>query len=86
MKINEQEIEIYAYLGADEFGSGRVGLKQAFGPNGLANLVVMDFDRHKIDNPQVRDSLEAMARKFGKKIRFCRLVLVEIVAETEAGE
>lgn len=83
MKINDQEIVLFAWIGDDEFGSGRVGLKQALSKCGMCPLVVMDFDRNKIDNNRFRTMLGVQAEDFGKKIRLVKLEVTEVIFETE---
>ena len=81
-----QDHALYAWVGEDEFGSGRIGLKQGLVPAGYIPLVTMDYDRHKIDRAPLRAAMETQARKYGKKIRLVKFVFAEIVAETTAGQ
>lgn len=77
------DIELYAWIGEDEFGSGKIGLKQGIVPAGHIPIVVMDYDLHKIAKswPQA----EAQAKQSGKRIYLCRFTLAEIVQYTQAG-
>ena len=77
---------LYARVGEDEFGSGRIGLKQGLVPAGYIPLVTMDYDRYKIERAQVRDAMEMQSEAYGKKIRLVKFVFAEIVAETTAGQ
>jgi hypothetical protein len=77
---------LFAWVGEDEFNSGRIGLKQGLVPAGYIPLVAMDYDRHKIDRAPLRTAMETQARKYGKKIRLVKFVFAEIVAETTAGQ
>jgi hypothetical protein len=87
LDINGQQMVLYALVGDDEFGSGKVGLKQHIvNREKLCPLVVMDFDLHKIDRPDVWDSLNTQAARYNKKIRLCRFEMVEIIKETQVGE
>jgi hypothetical protein len=81
-----KEHAIYAWVGEDEFGSGRIGLKQGQVPAGMIPLVTMDYDRYKIERAQVRDAMEMQSEAYGKKIRLVKFVFAEIVAETTAGQ
>jgi len=81
-----KEHALYAWVGEDEMGSGRIGLKQAQVPAGRIPLVTMDYDRFKIERDPVRDAMEMQAEVYGKKIRLVRFVYAEVVAETRAGE
>ena len=76
---------LYAWVGEDEFGSGRIGLKQGDVPAGRIPLVTMDYDRHKIERAPLRATLEAQARTYGKKIRLVKFTFAEVVDETTAG-
>lgn len=70
-------IELFAWIGEDEFGSGRVGLKQGAVPAGVIPLVVMDYDRGKIE--RLREDLQRQADQYGKTIRLARFAFVEDV-------
>jgi hypothetical protein len=74
---------LYAWVGEDEMGSGRIGIKQALVPAGYIPLVTMDYDRHKIEGPSVRTAMELQAAAYKKRIRLVRFVFAEVVAETE---
>jgi hypothetical protein len=78
-----QQIVLYAWVGEDEYGSGRVGLKQGIVPAGIIPLVAMDYHLAKMAN--LLPQMEEQAALHGKKIRLCRFVAVEICAETKAG-
>ena len=74
---------IYAWIGEDELGSGKVGIKHAIVPAGDVPLVAMSYDLHKI--ARMKPMLEVQAKLYGKKIRLVKFEAVEIAAETEAG-
>ena len=42
-------MEIFAWIGEDELGSGRVGIKQGNVPAGCIPLAAMDYDREKLE-------------------------------------
>lgn len=77
---------LYAWVGEDELGSGRVGIKQGLVPAGYIPPVTMDYDRHKIERDGVRSAMEAQAAIYGKRIRLVRFVFAEVIAETEQGQ
>jgi hypothetical protein len=79
MELNE--IELFAWLGEDELGSGETGIKRGVVPAGIIPLVAIQ--REKIE--KVLPQLELQAATYGKKIRLCRFQFVEVVRETEAG-
>jgi hypothetical protein len=74
---------LYAWIGEDENGSGRIGIKQGLVPAGYIPLAAMDYDLHKLE--RLREMMELQASGYGKKIRLVRYVFAEVVAETEAG-
>ena len=78
-----EEHSLYAWVGEDELGSGRIGLKQALVPAGYIPLVTMDYDVHKIQ--RVKDQLNMQAKVCGKKIRLVRFAFAEVVDETAYG-
>jgi len=70
--------DIYAWIGEDEFGSGRVGIKRGIVPAGNdVPLVAMDYDRVKME--RLRPQLQTQARMFGKVIRLARFTFAEDV-------
>jgi hypothetical protein len=81
-----KEHALYAWVGEDELGSGRIGLKQGRVPAGFIPLVTMDYDRHKIERAQVREQMEMQSETYGKKVRLVKFVFAEVVAETKAGQ
>jgi len=78
-----KKLALYAWVGEDEYGSGRIGLKQGMTAAGCIALVAMDFDLHKI--ARLKPQMEIQAAQFGKKIRLAKFELTEIAAETAAG-
>jgi hypothetical protein len=76
------KVELFAYLGEDEYGSGEIGLKQAQVPAGLIPMVAVRRDKMEKHIEQ----LEAQAMLYGKKIYLCRFELVEVVRETKFGK
>ena len=76
------KVELFAYLGEDECGSGEIGLKQAQVPAGLIPMVAVRRDKMEKHIEQ----LEAQAMLYGKKIYLCRFELVEVVRETKFGK
>lgn len=79
-----EPLSIYAWIGEDEFGSGRVGLKQGIVPAGTIPLVAMSYHLDRL--AKLKPQMEAQAAASGKKIRLCKFVITEVAAETEAGE
>lgn len=76
-------LTIYAWVGEDELGSGRIGLKQGLVPAGMIPLVAMDYHLDRL--AKLKPQMEAQAANSGMKIRLCKFVMVEVAAETKAG-
>lgn len=81
-----KDLVIVAWVGMDELGSGKVGLKQELVPAGMIPLAAMECDRHKLERPALRLGLELQAMQYGKRIRLVRFRAEEILLETEHGE
>lgn len=77
-----KSIELFAWLGEDELGSGEIGIKRGLVPAGMIPLVAVSLEKMK----KLDGAMELQARKYGKKIRLCRFVFAEVMAETGAGE
>jgi hypothetical protein len=77
-----KEIELFAWLGEDELGSGEIGLKQGNVPAGLIPIVATDESKVRKVQPQ----MESQANYYGKKISLCRFVLAEVICTTKEGE
>lgn len=76
------DVELFAWLGVDEFGSGQIGLKQGVVPAGI--IPIVSTKREKVE--KYWDQAEKQAREHGKRIYLCCFKLVEVLRETEAGE
>lgn len=81
---NVKELILYAWLGEDEFGSGKVGLKQALVPAGMIPLVAVDVS--KINRDHIHHALQSQADEYGKTIRLCKFVLTEEIITIEPGK
>jgi hypothetical protein len=82
--MNEKlaKVELFAWLGEDEFGSGEIGLKQGIVPAGCIPLVAVKLAKMAPLTAQ----MNAQAARYGMKIRLCRFALVEVLTETEHGK
>jgi hypothetical protein len=78
---NMNDIELFAWLGEDEFGSGEIGLKQGMTPAGIIPLVAIKQESVE----RYKQQLEMQAASYGKRIKLCRFVLAEVICETEQG-
>jgi hypothetical protein len=74
-------MDLYAWVGEDELGSGEIGLKQGYTRAGLVPLVAIRRD--KMDNPNLLRQLVGQAARYGKTIRLVRFTEVEVVKEIE---
>jgi len=79
-----EPLSIYAWVGEDEFGSGKVGIKQGLTPAGMIPLAAMSYHLDRL--AKLKPAMEAQAAASGKKIRLCKFVVVEVAAETKAGK
>ena len=74
-----QDVELFAWIGEDELGSGEVGIKTGLVPAGFVPLVAKD--REKME-PLVQQ-LQRQANRYGKTIRLCRYRFVEEIVTLE---
>jgi hypothetical protein len=72
-------IEIYAWVGEDEAGSGEIGLKQGLTPAGYIPLAGVRLD--KMSQDYLVKAMEKQARRYGKKISLVRFSFVEVIHE-----
>jgi hypothetical protein len=75
---------MYAWVGEDELGSGRIGLKQAMVPAGMIPLAAMDYHLDRLD--KLKPVMEAQAAASGKRIYLVRFQMTAIAMQTEGGE
>jgi hypothetical protein len=76
-----KKIELFAWLGEDELGSGVVGLKQGVVPTGIIPMVAVRLDKME----KYWEQAEAQAATYGKRIFLCRFEFAEVVRKTEHG-
>lgn len=81
-----KDLVVVAWVGEDELGSGKIGIKQGCVPAGFIPLAAMDFDEWKLARPEMVRQMEAQAAVYGKRIRLVRFRFAEVVVETEHGE
>jgi hypothetical protein len=77
-----RSIELFAWVGEDELGSGEIGIKQGHVPAGYIPLVAISRDKMS----RLAPHMQIQAMHYGKKIRLCRFVFAEVVDETPSGE
>jgi hypothetical protein len=79
-----RELELYAWVGEDELGSGEIGLKQALVPAGYIPIVATT--REKVDRPFIRDQMQTMVDQFGKTrylVRFSFGAVLALIVPAE---
>jgi len=76
-----KSIELFAWVGEDENGSGEIGIKQGLVPAGFIPLVAIE--RSKIQRGNIVQGLTVQAQIYGKTIRLCRFVFSEVIQELE---
>ncbi len=75
------DVNLYAWIGEDELGSGKIGIKQGLVPAGMIPLVSIDREKMIKLYPQMNEQ----AKQYGKRIRLCRFMFNNIEIATEAG-
>ena len=79
------QLMMYAWVGEDELGSGKVGLKIGKTPAGMIPLAAMGFHLDRL--AKLLPDMEKQAQASGMKIRLMKFGATgEIAAETKAGE
>jgi hypothetical protein len=71
-----RDVELFAWLGEDELGSGELGLKQARVPAGLIPMV--SILKEKMQRRDVLDGLTIQALIFKKEISLCRFTFAGV--------
>ncbi len=65
-----QEVELFAWVGEDELGSGEIGIKQALCPAGCVPMVSVSKD--KMQQGYIKEQLQSIANQYGKTIHLVR--------------
>lgn len=72
--MNLRDVQVFAWMGEDELGSGEIGMKQVMLPGvGLTNLC--SVEEHKLH--KFTEGLQAQANRYGKTITLVRMQIVE---------
>jgi hypothetical protein len=83
--MKKKPLVIYAWVGEDEHGSGKVGIKQGLVPAGYIPLACMDYHLDRL--AKLLPAMEMQAKMYGKKIRLMKFVETgKVVAETKSGQ
>jgi len=73
-------MKIYAWIGEDEFGSGKTGLKIGKTPAGYIPLAAMDFHLDRL--ARLKPQMETQAAENGKRIYLAEFEFKRIAAAT----
>lgn len=79
-----KQLVIYAWIGKDEFGSGKLGIKQARVPKGIIPIAGLDYE--KITRKEIIEQLDIQGKRFNKKIRLCKFTFETILEEVGGSE
>jgi hypothetical protein len=71
------EPDLIAWIGEDEFGSGKIGIKQAYCSAGCIPIVAVIGDEFKIGRADFIDQMQLQADACGKTIRLVRYMAVQ---------
>jgi len=74
-----ESVELFAWIGEDELGNGVIGIKQAVVPAGTIPIVATTLN--KVNQEYLTQSLDAMGKKYGKKIFLCKFKFDSIISE-----
>lgn len=77
-------LEVYAWIGEDELGSGVIGIKQGVVPAGYIPLVATAEE--KIGRNAIRVAMSLQAADYGKKIYLCRFIFADVRWATPDGK
>jgi len=77
-----KSVELFAWVGEDEYGSGVIGIKQAMVPAGIIPIVATTLE--KVNQKHILNALDLQGKIFGKKIMLCRFKFEEIITEIGA--
>lgn len=76
------DVELFAWVGEDEFGSGEIGIKRAHCAAGFIPMVAVNREKMMRFKP----AFEVQASAYGKRIYLCRFTVAEIVTTTRMGD
>lgn len=76
-----EDIELYAWVGEDEFGSGEIGLKQGLVPAGMIPMVAVD--EKKMNQRNITTQLQMQATQYRKRIQLVRFTFKEVLVTLE---
>jgi len=74
-----EKVELFAWVGEDEFKPGEFGLKSGLTPVGWIPLVSVRLDR--MNDPELVAQMQTITNKYDKPRRLVRFVYTEMVLE-----
>jgi hypothetical protein len=74
-----ESIELFAWMGKDELGSGEIGIKQALCPAGMIPMVSINKD--KMLQGYIKNQMNIQGKHYKKKIKLCRFKFEEVIIE-----
>jgi hypothetical protein len=77
MPTELKDLELFAWVGEDELGSGEIGLKQAIVPAGVIPIVAVSRD--KVDRLMIAKQMDEQGRQYDKQISLCRFTFAEVI-------
>lgn len=77
-------VELFAWVGEDELGSGVIGIKQAVVPAGTIPIVATTLE--KVNQEYITRAMDAMGKVYGKKIMLCKFKFDSIIDEVGSAE
>jgi hypothetical protein len=77
-------IELFAWIGEDEFGSGVIGIKQAMVPAGMIPIVATSLE--KVNREFITRAMDMQGKAYGKKIMLCKFKFDGIITEVGTTE
>ena len=77
-----KSVELFAWVGEDELGSGEIGLKQARCPSGVIPMVATK--QTKMGQEYIRDQMARLSKEYGKRIVLARFKFDGVVEEVGA--
>lgn len=75
-------VELFAWVGEDELGSGEIGLKQAVCPAGCIPMVSVKLDR--MTQNYIKEQMDKQGKQYGKKIVLCKFKFEAVIEEVGA--
>lgn len=77
METELEGLEVLAWVGEDELGSGKVGMKQIMTPKGVSALAAIapgEWLKHEV----VQNTMQHQANAYGKTIYLCKFQIVGV--------